>query len=142
MDPIRRATIEDSEAIAHLATLLGYPSDSEQTGALLVRLLLDGAHAIFVYELDETVIGWVHVSERQTLVNAPYAEVLGLIAHPDYRNRGVGKSLMRSAEIWATARGLHRLRLRTNVVRKEAHAFYERIGYSFVKEQKLYERKL
>ena len=42
----------------------------------------------------------------------------------------------------ARLQGVSSIRLRTNVVRKGAHAFYEHVGYVVRKEQKVYVKVL
>ena len=52
------------------------------------------------------------------------------------------RRLMEEAEQWARDKGCRSVRLRSNVVRAEAHAFYERLGYSVFKTQKNYRKML
>ncbi|HXH05932.1 MAG TPA: GNAT family N-acetyltransferase, partial [Vicinamibacterales bacterium] len=53
-----------------------------------------------------------------------------------------GAALVRAVERWAAARGLPRLRLRSNVVRAAAHRFYLRQGFGIVKTQHAFEKSL
>lgn len=50
-----------------------------------------------------------------------------------YRQAGIGRLLMRSAEQWAREKGCEAITLRSNVLRQEAHIFYEKIGYRRIK---------
>jgi GNAT superfamily N-acetyltransferase len=58
------------------------------------------------------------------------------------RGAGVGRALMARAEQWARDHGCVAVTLRTNVVRTEAHAFYEKLGYGNVKTQHAYRKRL
>lgn len=58
------------------------------------------------------------------------------------RLRAIGRALMERAEAWAWDMGLAAVRLRSNVIRAEAHAFYARIGYAPVKTQKVFAKEL
>ncbi|HUU12152.1 MAG TPA: GNAT family N-acetyltransferase [Terriglobia bacterium] len=126
---IRPANPDDAERIAALATQLGYPSTPAQVASRLERLLRDDEHAIFVAAQSALVVGWVHVFEKHLLESEPEAEIGGLVVDENHRRAGAGKLLMERAEEWARSRGLKSVYLRSNVIRKEAHAFYEKLGY-------------
>jgi GNAT superfamily N-acetyltransferase len=89
-----------------------------------------------------TLLGWIHVAGQYCLEAEPWAEILGLVVDEDRRRRGVGCELLRCAERWARERGYRRLRLRTNVVRVETHAFYRRRGFEELKTQHVFVRDL
>ena len=139
---IRCANPDDAERIAALATQLGYPSTPGQVAARLARLKHDGEHAIFVAEQSALVVGWVHVFEKHLLESDPEAEIGGLVVDENYRGAGAGKFLMERAEEWARSRGLKSVYLRSNVIRKEAHVFYEKLGYLVVKTQTAFRKML
>ena len=42
---------------------------------------------------------------------------------------------MKAAEAWARKRGCNEMRVQSNVLRRRAHAFYERHGYAKIKSQ-------
>jgi GNAT superfamily N-acetyltransferase len=58
------------------------------------------------------------------------------------RVSGVGRRLVGAAEEWASGRGLSQVTLRSNVIRPESHAFYERVGYTRFKTQHTYRKTL
>lgn len=66
--------------------------------------------------------------------------ILGLVVAAGYRGRGVGRRLAEAAARWAKERGLDEMSVRSNVVRAEAHPFYERLGYSRIKTQHAYRK--
>lgn len=55
---------------------------------------------------------------------------------------GVGATLLAAAEAWAAARGHDTLRVRSNVIRVDAHRFYERLGYERVKQSLVFQKHL
>ena len=69
-------------------------------------------------------------------------EVAGLVVDEKCRGRGIGRALMGRAESWAREHGCAMVSLRSNVIRSEAHAFYQGLGYSLVKTQHAFRRKL
>jgi GNAT superfamily N-acetyltransferase len=140
---IRLATLSDAEAIASLAGQLGYPTTPAQARQRLERLLQWTDHAIFVAEAPSGgVIGWVHIFGTYLLEEQPYAEIGGLIVDQDQRSSGVGRELLERAEAWAREGGFVMLRVRSNIVRQRAHAFYERNAYQRVKTQHTFLKSL
>jgi len=71
-----------------------------------------------------------------------YAEVGSLVVDQDQRGQGIGKALMDKAEAWARQCGITEVRLRSNVIRKEAHQFYEALGYERIKSQFTFRKAL
>ena len=66
------------------------------------------------------------------------AEVWGLVVDEQRRRQRIGEALMQAAEQWARAAGFREVRLRSNVTRTRAHAFYQRIGYSTTKTSHIF----
>jgi GNAT superfamily N-acetyltransferase len=135
--------MEDAEAVARLATQLGYPATAEQIrGRLRVLDGSDDARVFVAEDTDGTAVGWVHVFGRRLLESDPDAEIGGLVVDERLRGRGIGAALMASAEAWARERGYGAVSLRTNVIRTEAHEFYKRLGYQVIKSQFKLRKKL
>jgi len=132
MDEIRSAQRDDAPHLARLARDLGYTINSESVSAAIDRLQPDGG-AVFVADTDERLTGWIHVYRSRVLQTEPFAEVGGLVVDPQYRGGGVGRRLLETAERWADTNGLTVIRPRSNIVRSNAHRFYERHGYSVEK---------
>jgi GNAT superfamily N-acetyltransferase len=135
---IRFATIDDAEAVARLSDQLGYPSTKEETIRRLLQVTGQSGHAVYVAEADGMLIGWVHVFVNHSLLADTPTEVAGLVVNENYRGHGVGRVLMEKAERWAQEQGCRSVRLRSNVMRARAHAFYERLGYRVIKSQKAF----
>ncbi|MBZ5562047.1 MAG: GNAT family N-acetyltransferase [Acidobacteriia bacterium] len=132
---VRPAMAEDAEEIARLATELGYPSSAQEVEARLKSLVKDPEHAAFVAAKAGRVIGWVHVFVKHLLESDEEAEIGGLVVDARHQGSGAGHLLMQHAEQWARAKGLRSVYLRSNVIRKDAHAFYQKSGYQVVKTQ-------
>ena len=49
---------------------------------------------------------------------------------------------MRRVEQWARKHGCKSVNLRSNVARKDAHAFYQSLGYNLVKTQHVFQKNL
>lgn len=140
---IRHAVSEDSAALAELSAELGYPSSAEQTASRLVAILSSDEHLVLVAGLaDGSVIGWVHVFLALRVESDPFAELGGFVVTEQYRGQGIGRSLLHAAEEWVAGRGIGKLRVRSRSTRREAHAFYERLGFSRTKEQLVLDKSM
>jgi GNAT superfamily N-acetyltransferase len=129
MDPtIRDARPADAEAIAHLLTQLGYPSEAEAVESRLDRLLIVGDRVV-VAELSDTVVGLAHLQVTPAIErDRPAAKVGALVVDEAHRGHGIGRALVDAMEEEARRRGCELLFLTTSERRGDAHAFYERVG--------------
>jgi GNAT superfamily N-acetyltransferase len=91
--------------------------------------------AILVAVDGERVVGWIHAYRTQLLYFPPFVEVAGLVVDAARRRAGAGSALLCAVERWAEETGCRQVRLRSRTTRGEAHAFYERLGYTNEKAQ-------
>jgi hypothetical protein len=54
----------------------------------------------------------------------------------------VGAVLLAAVETWAAERGFEIMRIRSNVIREDAHGFYEAHGYTNTKRQIVFAKDL
>lgn len=139
---IRSARVDDAAAVAKLSGELGYPASSEDMAARLAELLPLSAHHVIVAESEGKLLGFAAVEVRMLLVSGAKAELMGLVVGADARRLGVGKALMDAAKEWSRAQGMAKMMVRSNTVRTESHAFYERLGYAHTKSQHVYVKEL
>jgi GNAT superfamily N-acetyltransferase len=137
---LREARLSDAPAIADLATQLGYPSRPEETEARLRDILDRPDGSILVAEEGGTVAGWLQVVGTHYIDSEPFALITGLVVDGALRSRGIGAALVDAAMDWAASHGYGMIRVRSNVVRERTHAFYERLGFSRVKNQVVFVR--
>jgi GNAT superfamily N-acetyltransferase len=71
-----------------------------------------------------------------------YTVLVGLVVDQDYRNQGVGRLLIEKIEDWTVRSGGEGVLVRSNIKRKEAHLFYERNGYSNIKQSLTFYKSL
>jgi GNAT superfamily N-acetyltransferase len=138
---IRSVTAGDARSMALLCGQLGYPASEEQIRTRLAQILLDEDHAVHIAQTpDGCLIGWVHVYIPELLLVHRRAEIGGLVVDEGHRRRGIGRVLMAWAEQWACGQGCETVHLRSNILRREAHLFYEGIGYRKLTTQLTYQK--
>lgn len=140
---IRSVCANDAESLAELCVQLGYASTAEQLRGRLQRIETDANHAIFIAEIETgEIIGFIDLDMRCLAIKDAAVEVCGLVVDQNVRGRGCGRALLQKAEDWAVSMGARDITLRSNVVRKEAHAFYESCGYEIYKQQMAFQKSL
>jgi GNAT superfamily N-acetyltransferase len=142
---IRTPRPEDYSRLAELAGQLGYPSTSDDIARRIADLDASSAYAVFLAEQPTQpteIAGWVCIVIHRTLESEPFAEITGFIVDERHRSKKVGEKLLARAEQWAREQGINAVRLRSNVMRDRAHAFYLRHGYEHHKTQKAFRKIL
>jgi len=136
---IRDARPGDEAALAKLAAQLGYPTSAETVAARIVKYFGNPEERVIVAELDGGVVGWTSAALIDHFYTPRCVEISGLVVDSDLRGHGVGAALLGEVKRWAAELGAATVRLRANVVRVEAHRFYERRGFARVKQQIVFE---
>ncbi|MCC5639197.1 GNAT family N-acetyltransferase [Nostoc sp. CHAB 5844] len=140
---IKKAEIKDAERIAILGEQLGYSLTSQQVEQRLDKVKNNYDHVVYVATLaNDYVIGWAHAYICDLLIMPTQAILLGLVVDKDYRNHGIGRYLMQQIEQWAAMKKCDGVMLRSNIKRKEAHLFYEKIGYTNIKQSLAFYKQL
>ena len=92
--------------------------------------------------VDDRIVGWMHVFHALRVESQPFCEIAGLVVDEQFRGRGIGRRWIEHAKHWCKRKNCNRLRVRTNTKRTATHQFYSGVGFSLVKEQKIFEMKL
>ncbi|MGR4064767.1 MAG: GNAT family N-acetyltransferase [Vulcanimicrobiaceae bacterium] len=139
---VREALDVDGPRVRALLRQLGYDVTDAHVDSVLVRR--GPSREVFVAVVSGAgVVGLVEtLVPPPTLADSVGCEITALVVEDEFRSCGIGEGLVARAEAWARERGCGRLRVRTNVLRERAHAFYERLGYERLKAQHVYERAL
>ena len=144
MTRIRPMASRDAEAVADLATQLGYPTSEEEAATRIEAILArPEEHAAFVAVDDgDRPIGWAHVELVHPLTHDKGANLAGLVVDEAHRSGGIGDALLRAVERWSVERGARALVVRSRTTRTRAHRFYEARGYRLDKVSHVYEKPL
>jgi GNAT superfamily N-acetyltransferase len=134
----------DLPTVRILAEQLGYPADIAELTRRFHTIMKSQDHNLFVARNgDQQVVGWVHVGkEMSSLLADDRADIGALVVDTKVRSQGIGASLMKTAEKWASERNLKLMRVRSNMKRSDAHRFYQRQGYEIVKSWHLFTKNL
>ena len=128
-------TESDVDRVADLVTQLGYPASAADIARRFTRFDGRTDQALLVADDRGEVVGWMQVVAYPYLESDESAEIRGLVVADSHRGRGIGAALISAAEAWAAQHGCQTLRVRSNITRGRAHAFYERHGFERVKTQ-------
>lgn len=143
---IRHLTFSDGVELNRLnQEQLGYTIPLTSTQEKLKRLLEDTQHHYFLAFEEESikkVAGYVHAEVYENTYAEPMFNVMALAVDKEYQHNGIGTLLMKQLEQEAKARGYSGIRLNSAEHRKEAHKFYEHIGYKADKLQKRFFKEL
>ena len=115
-----------------IANELGY----EQTdfGKLCIRLgKMDADPALLtvVAVAEGKVVGFIGLCRGLAYnIDEEYMQVSALAVPTELQNKGIGTKLLKWAEDYAENNGVRNIVLTSRLHRTDAHAFYERNGYS------------
>ena len=139
---LRLLHASDADALAALLPDLGYTATADQLVRRLAALREWPDQEAFVAEIDGRLVGLCHVQGVRLLASDGYAEIQALVVSAACQGQGIGRQLLEHACAWAAGRGYDRVRLRSNVVREGAHAFYEHLGFEKSKASYAFERRI
>jgi GNAT superfamily N-acetyltransferase len=129
---IRLVDTADAAAIGELLHQLGYPQDDPATTANRIQAWVeDPASAAYVADAGGELLGLVAIHICPFFERAgSWGRIVALVVSDQARRRGVGGVLVSVAERFATSRGCVRMEVTSRDRRHDAHAFYQRRGYT------------
>lgn len=140
---IRRAHLPDYARIAVLYAQLGYIIPETEMRDRIAALAQTPSEIVYVADKpDAPVIGCIHAGLCRTLSEGEHLRIYGLVIDAAYRNRHIGQLLVEAVEEWACGLGCELVWIRSNIIREDAHRFYERLGYQKIKTQYTLEKRL
>jgi ribosomal protein S18 acetylase RimI-like enzyme len=129
---VRDATIADSDRIAQLVSDLGYPTSSSQMSMRLESVLRDRDYHTLVACDGDRIVGFIGTRiGPQYESDHLYGQIMALAVGRDRQRSGVGRTLVQAAESILTRDGARVFVVTSGNHRSDAHAFYEKNGYTF-----------
>lgn len=137
---IREATENDLKAIVALFAddPLGCHGDTSDPQALpdyraaFMRISASANETLYVAELGGEVVGTFQTMVTTTLTGRGSSSLIveAVQTRADMRGRGIGAAMIGFAVEKARGSGMRLIQLTSNAVRKDAHRFYERLGFT------------
>ena len=127
---IRAAEMNDAAALAQLMCELGYETTKSEMQTRMERIAGDARYRTLVAVRNGKVCGMIGtVTNPSYEHNDPSGRILAVVTLTKARRRGIGRALIATAENDFAQRGITRVALNTQLTRKDAHKFYESLGY-------------
>ncbi|MDR7027207.1 GNAT superfamily N-acetyltransferase [Rhizobium rosettiformans] len=137
---IREATENDLVSIVALFAddPLGGHGDTTDPDALpdyraaFARISVSQNETLYVAELGGEVVGTFQTMVTTTLTGRGSSAMIieAVQTRADMRGRGIGAAMIEFAVDRARQDGMRLVQLTSNAVRKDAHRFYERLGFT------------
>ena len=129
---IRDADLPDVNAVTVLITELGYPTNTEEMQIRLTAIAQHPDYKTLVAEIDNEIVGLAGMMKGLYYEhNGSYVRILAFVVKQNYRNRSIGKQLLKACEDWAIAQDANTILLNSGNrdERVAAHLFYQKMGY-------------
>ena len=136
---IREAREDDVPEIVALlaADTLGGHADTTDAAALpdylraFKRIAKSPNDSLYVAEIGGEIVGTFQTTLITALLDrgASFLKIEAVHVRPGTRGRGIGQAMMRFAVDLAREDGARSIQLTSNKARKDAHRFYERLGF-------------
>lgn len=130
----------DVTSLSYLVFQLGYSGDDTKTSNRLSKILKQNDHCVYTAEVNEQIVGWIHAFITYRVESDAFVEIGGLVVDDKHRKQGIGKALVDAVIDWAKEKNMPKVRVRCNIIRDDAHAFYEQIGFEKKKEQNIFDK--
>lgn len=124
---------EDASTVADLLGKLGYPAEEGEVRDRIAAWADDDRGATFAATIGGRIVGCAAIYvvpffERQ----GSRARLVALVVDDAYRNRGIGRVLVRQARDFACERGAVEIEVTSRRTRPDADPFYTRLGLAEV----------
>lgn len=109
---------------------LGYNCELDKLNTRINEMLKRGNYQIFVACDGNKVVGYIGcVCYLAFELENEGMKIIALAVSKEYRRKGIGTQLLKTAEQWAKENNIEVILLNSGLPREDAHAFYESQGY-------------
>jgi GNAT superfamily N-acetyltransferase len=120
------------EHTAHDRVYETAPGAEKVMRRFLADVTNSGYSFLFVAAAGEQTVGFISGELRQgspTFLPKAWASVDDVFVEPEYRNRGMGRALLKSVQSWAQERGADGISLQVAAAISRGRTFYEDLGF-------------
>lgn len=142
---IRKIKVEDAQVLKDIYEAeLGHKTTAEHLNQRIQELGEHEHYYIRVFEDEKThqVLGFIQAEKYNLLYGGNGWNVIAMAVTRGAQRNGVGKALLVSLEDYAKEMDYTFVRLNSNILRTDAHAFYKHLGYRCDKSQKRFIKNL
>lgn len=127
----RKYESQDISAIRDiLENDLGYNCELDKLNNRINEMMKRGNYQVFVVCDGDKVVGYVGcVSYLAFELENEGMKIIALAVSKEYRRKGIGTQLLKTAEQWAKENNIEVILLNSGLQREDAHVFYESQGY-------------
>ena len=133
------ANQKKTREITALSLQLGYENKTKELSRRLEFILESNYDCIFIAQSDDQVIGWIHALVAVRVESPIFVEITGLVVDENFRSNKIGQKLIEAVKEWSDDLEITLIKVRCNVIRTASHKFYEALGFTLDKEQKVFE---
>lgn len=109
---------------------LGYNCELDKLNNRINEMQKRGNYQIFVACDGDKVVGYIGcVSYLAFELENEGMKIIALAVSKEYRRKGIGTQLLKTAEQWAKENNIEVVLLNSGLPREDAHTFYESQGY-------------
>jgi len=122
---VREATMNDTKGLIKLYVSSGWKVNEEYVVKSIEFSNNNDYSKLFVLDFKGKVVGRAILDT----VFPPYAEIVNVVVHPDYRGMGLGSYLVKECIKRAIRAGYNVIYLMCDPLDRRLHKFYSRIGF-------------
>ena len=125
---VRRAQMMDAPTVQKLLEQLGYLLTLEETKRNLQMYLTDEEREVFVAQINGQIVGLLALDMAQTFHRVEkQMHIISLVVHEAHRGSGIGRNLLKEAEMLARKQKCWVIELTSSTRREQeaTHRFYE-----------------
>ena len=109
---------------------LGYNCEFDSLKKRVDEMMNRGNYQIFVACDGDKVVGYIgYVNYLAFELENEGMKIIALAVSKEYRRKGIGTQLLKTAEQWAKENNVEVVLLNSGLPREDAHTFYESQGY-------------
>jgi len=130
------------EHMAHDRVYETAPGAEKTMRRFLADVANSGYSFLFVASAGGRTVGFISGELRQgspTFLPRTWASVDDVFVEPAYRNRGIGRALLRSVRAWAQERGTDGISLQVAAANARGRKFYEDLGFREISVYEVFE---